>query len=94
MLFRSEKNFPFLYLHDAAQTVFPVYGATRTPQVYLLQRVGKDLKVAYIGAIDDNHQDASKVETKYVANAINALLNGQLPNPNFTRAIGCTIKTR
>jgi peroxiredoxin len=90
----KEKNFPFLYLHDAEQKVFPKYGATRTPHVFLLKRDGRDLKVAYIGAIDDNHQDVAKVENKYLSNAINAVISGRNPDPNFTRAIGCTIKAK
>jgi peroxiredoxin len=90
----KEKNFPFLYLHDAEQKVFPKYGATRTPHVFLLKRDGNDLRVAYIGAIDDNHQDVAKVENKYLANAINAVISGRNPDPNFTRAIGCTIKAK
>jgi hypothetical protein len=51
-----------------------------------------DLRVAYIGAIDDNHQDVAKVENKYLANAINAVISGRNPDPNFTRAIGCTLR--
>lgn len=90
----KEKNFPFPYLIDAEQTVYPVYGATRTPHVYLLRRDGADLKVAYIGAIDDNYQDATKVETEYLADAVNAVLDGRAPNPDVTRAIGCSIKKR
>ncbi len=90
----EEKNFPFAYLLDADQTVFPEYGATRTPHVYLLEKVDGQFVVAYIGAIDDNYRDASAVEERYLANAINALLEGERPNPDFTRAIGCTIKVR
>lgn len=90
----KEKGFPFPYVFDEGQKVLPHYGATRTPHVYLLERVGDQLKVAYIGAIDDNYQDASAVKEKYLANAINALLIGQRPEPNFTRAIGCTIKKK
>ena len=87
-----EKGFTFPYLLDEGQKVFPVYGATRTPHIYLLNRAGNDLVVSYIGAIDDNYRDASSVEEQYLANAINALLAGNKPEPNFTRAIGCTIK--
>ncbi len=95
MIIRArEKGFPFPYLVDADQTVYPKYGATRTPHVYLLERVGNDLKVAYIGAIDDNHRDATQVNTHYLADAIDALLAGRRPDPTETRAIGCTIKTR
>lgn len=90
----KEKGFTFPYLFDEGQKVYPVYGATRTPHVFLLERQGKDLVVAYIGAIDDNHQDASAVEEKYLENAIKALLAGKKPSPDFTRAIGCTIKKK
>lgn len=87
----AEKGFTFPYLLDEAQTVFPVYGATRTPHVFLLD---KDLKVQYIGAIDDNPGDASAVSERYVANAIAALENGKKADPNFTKAIGCSIKSK
>lgn len=87
----KEKGFPFYYVFDEGQKVFPQYGATRTPHVFLLD---KDMTVQYIGAIDDNAEDASKVETKYVENAIAALEAGKTPDPAFTKAIGCTIKVK
>ncbi len=90
----EEKNFPFPYVIDADQTVYPKFGATHTPHVFLLKRDGRDLRVAYIGAIDDNHRDASQVEEKFLANAIHAVKSGRTPDPAVTRAIGCTIKTR
>lgn len=90
----KEKGFTFPYLFDEGQKVYPVYGATRTPHVYLLERNNEDLIVSYIGAIDDNYQDAGAVEDKYLENAIDALLAGKKPDPDFTRAIGCTIKAR
>ncbi len=90
----QEKNFPFNYVIDANQEIYPIYGATRTPHIFLLEKVGDDFVVAYIGAIDDNYRDASQVEERYLANAIDALLAGERPNPTMTRAIGCTIKVR
>jgi peroxiredoxin len=90
----KEKNFPFPYVLDADQTVYKEYGATRTPHVFLLQKQQADYIVRYIGAIDNNHEDASKADVKYVQNAIEAIEKGQNPNPDFTRAIGCTIKVR
>ncbi len=90
----KEKDFPFAYLIDEDQKVYPEYGATRTPHVFLLERQGEDLRVAYIGAIDDNYQDASKVEQTYVADAIDALKQDKQPDPQFTKAIGCTIKAK
>ncbi len=88
----SEKQFTFPYLFDDGQVVHPVYGATRTPHVYLLKREGSKYVVAYIGAIDDNYRDAAAVEEHYLTDAIDALLEGRKPDPDFTRAIGCTIK--
>ena len=88
-----EKGFSFPYLLDEKQEVFPEYGATRTPHIFLLNRSGDDLIVSYIGAIDDNYKDAASVQEEYLANAINAVLEGKKPEPDFTRAIGCTIKT-
>ncbi|MFW5700622.1 MAG: thioredoxin family protein, partial [Cyclobacteriaceae bacterium] len=54
----NEKGFTFPYLIDEGQEVYPVYGATRTPHVFLLNRKGGDLVVAYIGTIDDNYRNA------------------------------------
>lgn len=85
----KEKKFPFVYLFDEGQKVYPQYGATRTPHVYLLD---KSLNVKYIGAIDDNSEDASMVKTKYVENAIEAMKAGKEVDPSFTKAIGCSIK--
>ncbi|MEM9549431.1 MAG: thioredoxin family protein [Bacteroidota bacterium] len=87
----EEKGFNFPYLFDEGQNVYPVYGATKTPHVFLLD---KDMIVKYIGAIDDNARDADAVEVKYLENAINALEMGKNPDPSFTKAIGCTIKTK
>lgn len=88
----KEKNFSFPYLHDESQQIAKTYGATRTPHVYVLKKEGKDLVVKYVGAIDDNSQDASAVKEKYAEKAVDGLLKGEEVNPNFTKAIGCTIK--
>lgn len=88
----QSKGFTFPYLMDEGQTVYPKYGATKTPHVFVLQKTNKGNVVKYIGAIDDNYQDASAVKTKYVENAVDALLNGSDVPEKETRAIGCTIK--
>ena len=88
----SDKGFTFPYLIDESQDIYRQYGAKRTPHVFVLQRLGNDLVVKYIGAIDDNSQDASKVTTSYLANAIDSLLAGHDPDPAMTKAIGCSIK--
>lgn len=90
----NEKNFPFAYLFDDGQKVYPVFGATHTPHIFLLNKKGDDLIVEYIGAIDDNTRDASQVEEHYLAYAIDALLAGKKPKVTETRAIGCSIKVK
>lgn len=87
----AEKAFAFPYLFDAGQTVFPQYGATKTPHVFLLDN---NRTVKYIGAIDDNPQDAAGAQVKYVEQAIAALNSGKNPDPNFTKAIGCGIQVK
>lgn len=88
----EEKNYSFPYLFDATQQVAKDFGATRTPHVFLLQKVNGQFKVAYIGAIDDNTDDGSKAENKFVEDAISSLKKGEQPVVSFTKAIGCTIK--
>ncbi|MFD1063315.1 thioredoxin family protein [Winogradskyella litorisediminis] len=88
------KGFTFPYLMDEDQKIYPQYGATKTPHVYVLEKTTKGNIVQYIGAIDDNYQDASKVKTKYTENAVDALLAGKEVQEKTTRAIGCSIKTK
>lgn len=88
----KEKGFTFPYLFDEGQKIYPQYGATKTPHVYLLQKTDKGNVVKYIGAIDDNSNDASAVKTKYLENAVDELLNGKEVTVKTTKAIGCSIK--
>ncbi|MEJ5263930.1 MAG: thioredoxin family protein [Bacteroidales bacterium] len=90
----KEKGFTFPYLYDATQAVANAYGAERTPHVFLLKKSGDKFEVAYIGAIDDNYKDASAVKTRYVEQAIEAILAGKKPEPSTTKAIGCTVKRK
>ncbi len=87
----KEKSFPFAYLFDDGQKIYPQYGAKKTPHVFLLDQ-GK--KVQYIGAIDDSPRDEEAIEVVYLENAIQALMNNKTPEPTMTKAIGCSIKTK
>ena len=88
------KGFTFPYLMDKGQNIYPQYGATKTPHVYLLEKTKKGNQVKYIGAIDDNYKDANAVKVKYVENAVDALLEGKDIAVKETRAIGCSIKVK
>ena len=87
----KEKKYPFVYLSDADAKVCNQFGASNTPHVYLLD---KNRVVKYIGAIDDNADDATAVKNRYLENAIMALKAGKNPEPSMTKAFGCSIKKR
>ncbi len=88
----KSKSFTFPYLVDNTQDIAKAYGATKTPHVYILKKEHADLIVKYIGAIDDNTDDASAVTAKYVEQAVDALLAGKDVTTTSTKAIGCGIK--
>ncbi len=87
----KQKKYPYVYLIDEKQEIFPKFGATRTPHVFVLD---KNKVVKYIGGIDDNADDASAVTIKYVENAIESLKVGKNPEPSLTKAVGCSIKKK
>jgi peroxiredoxin len=88
----KDKGFVFPYLVDDTQAVAKAYGATKTPHVFLLQKEGKEFVVKYVGAIDDNTDDASAAKVKYVEQAIDELNAGKSVSVSTTKAIGCGIK--
>lgn len=89
----KDKGFTFPYLFDEGQKIYPQYGATKTPHVYVLEKASGANIVRYIGAIDSNYKDATKAENKYVEDAVNALLKGDKVPVEITKAIGCSIKS-
>ena len=88
----EEKGFEFPYLFDEGQKVYPKYGASKTPHVYVLKKEDNDLIVKYIGSIDDSARNPVAVKTRYVENAVDALLKGVPIEVASTKAIGCSIK--
>lgn len=88
----DDKNYPFPYLKDEDQNVYQAYGASKTPEIFLLKNNGDgNYTVVYTGTVDDNYKDASSVNVSYASNAVEALLKGESPDPASTVAIGCTI---
>ena len=91
----AEKNYPFPYLVDEGQKIYPAYGATHTPEVFLLKNDGDGVfTVMYTGTIDDNYKDAEAVKEHYAADAVRALIAGNNPDPATTVAIGCGIQKK
>lgn len=93
MVSHAKRNhYEFPYLFDESQNIARNFGATNTPHVFVLKRIGEEFKVAYIGAIDNNVKDAEKADKKYVEEAVDALLDGKEVPSTKTKAIGCSIK--
>lgn len=90
----ANKGFTFPYLLDDGQQIYPQYGATKTPHVFILNKENGKNIVRYIGTIDDNYKDADDVSKRYVESAVDALLSGHPVEQTTTVAIGCTIKDK
>ena len=88
----AAKSYDFGYLFDETQEVARTYGATNTPHIYILAWKDGKLVVEYVGAIDNNADDASAADKKYAEEALNSLIRGEEVAVAGTRAIGCTIK--
>ncbi|WP_079243744.1 thioredoxin family protein [Chryseobacterium indologenes] len=90
----KQKGFTFPYLVDEGQKIYPQYGATKTPHVFVLKKENGKNVVKYIGAIDNNYDNPNDVSEYYAQDAVNALIKGEPVKMTKTVAIGCTIKVK
>jgi peroxiredoxin len=88
----KEKGFKFPYLHDETQAVAKAWGAERTPHVFVVKKEKKKWMVKFVGAIDNNTDDAAAADKKYTEMAVDALLAGKEPEIKSVKAIGCGVK--
>lgn len=84
----KSEGFNFPYLFDGSQKTARAYGAAVTPHVFVLDQARK---IAYMGAFDDDWEDADKVKQHHVRAAVDALLAGKSPAVAETQQIGCGI---
>jgi len=76
-------------LSDASGTVGHAYGATNTPEIFV---IGKDGKIAYEGAFDnDPDGDKSSDKVNYAAKALSEILAGQPVSEPETKPYGCDV---
>lgn len=87
--YARDKGYDFYYALDKDHALADLFGATRTPDVFLFNQ---DMVLVYKGAIDDNMKEPEKVEESFLKNALSNMLAGVDIDPDFTKAIGCTIK--
>jgi peroxiredoxin len=85
----AEKKYPFPYLYDQSQKTGRSYGATATPQFFLLDG---DRKIAYMGAFDDSTLEPDKAQKHYLVDALKAVLDGKDPRVRESLQRGCAIE--
>ncbi len=85
----KKAGYDFPYVLDKDHVVADAFGASRTPHVYLFNG---DMELVYVGAIDDNANDAASVKDYYIKDAIEELISGQVLSRPNTKSLGCTIK--
>jgi glutathione peroxidase-family protein len=86
--YMKEKGSNYVYGYDESQAIGKAYGATNTPQFFVLD---KDRVIKYMGALDDS-QTETKVKKTYLRDAVDAVLKGDSPELSETRPVGCNVK--
>lgn len=84
---RKANKLPYMILMDGDGQVGRTYGATRTPHMFVIQKS----KLVYMGAIDDGSMGRPG-KRNYVAEALDAVLDGKDVEVSKTTAYGCTVK--
>ncbi|GIW86721.1 MAG: thioredoxin family protein [Isosphaeraceae bacterium] len=85
----KDKGYSFVYGFDETQKIGRDYGATNTPQFFVLD---KDRVIRYMGAMDDNAGNEAAVKKQYLRDAVDALLAGKEIEVKETRPVGCGVK--
>lgn len=82
----EKKGFNFPYVYDESQKTGRAYGASVTPEFFVINKEGK---IAYMGSLDDNQ---SRPRTPHLENAVSAVAKGEAPKTAETRPFGCGVK--
>ena len=86
----AEKHgFTFAVLKDEGNRIADAYGASHTPEVFVVDPKGDLL---YHGRIDENQDDPKGVKSPDLRNALDAVLAGKPVPVAQTKAFGCSIK--
>ncbi len=89
--YAKSQKYNWFYAVDENNVLADAFGANRTPECFLFD---KNLKLVYQGAIDDNANDASKVERMHLQIAIDEMKAGKDIATKTSKSIGCTIKRK
>ena len=79
-----------IYLKDVRQSVAAAFGATATPEVFVVDAQGV---IRYHGAPDADYDDPGQ-NAQFVREAIDSVLGGQAVDRATTSPAGCSVKWR
>ncbi len=82
----------FMVLRDNDNAISAQFGATKIPEVFVLQNNNGNFILKYKGAIDDNPQLETATKDNYLRDALDALLANRPVAVTEKRAFGCRIK--
>ena len=86
----AEKHgFTFAVLKDDGNKIADAYGASHTPEVFVVDPKGN---LIYHGRIDENQDDPKNVRSPDLRNTLDAVLAGKPVPTAQTKAFGCSIK--
>ena len=85
----KKHGFTFPVLKDDGNRVADLYGAQKTPEVFVVDPKGNLL---YHGRIDERQDDPKSVKSPDLRNALEAILAGKPVPAAETKAFGCSIK--
>lgn len=88
---KHEVGFVFPYLFDEDQQVARAYHAACTPDFYVFDA---DRRLAYRGRMDSSRPGGEAASGDELRDAVNALLDGDRPDPDQWPSVGCSIKWR
>lgn len=89
--YAKEQKYNVPYVMDEGSQMANLFGATRTPEVFLFDA---ENKLVYHGAMEDNPSSPKESKELYLKNAIERMSAGEMPEPSFTKSVGCTIKRK
>jgi peroxiredoxin len=84
----KDHGFEFTILKDDKNIIANRFGATVTPEIFVLN---PSLEILYHGRIDDSRREAD-VSSRDLRNALDEVLAGKPVSVAVTKAFGCTIK--
>jgi len=84
----AENGFPFAVYKDPDNVVADRFGATVTPETFVINKAGV---ILYHGSIDDS-QNPANIKSQGLRLALDSVMSGQPVAKAETKAFGCTIK--